>query len=94
MNERFNDLMKLARIELFIIPIFILFKFIRPKVLESASPEILKIIILSIPNFFEAIIGTLTLTGVFLFLKDQLKIKRQISPKLIYIMLFCLRHFT
>ncbi|MDH7445986.1 hypothetical protein [Aquimarina sp. 2201CG14-23] len=86
MNERFNDIMKLARIELIIIPIFILFKYIRPKVLESASPEFLKITLLSIPNFFEAIVGTLTLTGVFLFINDRMNIKRQISLKIIYIL--------
>ncbi len=85
MNERFNDLMKLARIELLIIPIFILFKFTRPRVLESASPRFLRITLLSMPNFFEAVVGILTLTGVFLILNDRMNLKYQIRPAFIYI---------
>ena len=84
MNEKMMDIMKLARVELIIIPIFIFFKYIRPTVLKSASPEFFKITLLSLPNFFEAIIGTLTLTGVILIINDWLKKKRQVKPKIIY----------
>ena len=81
-----TDIMKLARVELIIIPIFIFFKFIRPSVLKSESPEIFKIALLSLPNFFEAIIGTLTLTGIGLVVNDKLNKKYQIRPRLIYIL--------
>ncbi len=80
-----TDIMKLARIELVIIPIFIFFKAIRPKMLDSAAPEFFKITLLSLPNFFEAIIGTLTLTGVWLLLNDRLNKTSQLKPKIIYI---------
>ena len=85
MKEKFTDIMKLARVELIIIPVFVFFKYIRPTVLESASPEIFKIILLSLPNLFEAVIGTLTLTGVILIINDQLNKKHQIPTKFIYI---------
>ncbi|MDT0554468.1 hypothetical protein [Patiriisocius hiemis] len=80
-----KDIMKLARVELIIIPIFILLKYIRPSILESESPEFFKLILLSIPNFFEAIIGTLTLTGIGLIINDKLKVKHQLKSKFIYI---------
>ena len=80
-----KDLMKLAHLELIIIPIFIFFKYIRPYVLQNTSSEFFKITVLSLPNFFEAIIGTLTLTGVILLINDQLNKKYQIRPKTIYI---------
>lgn len=85
MNEKMKDIMKLARVELIIIPIFIFFKFIRPSVLKSASPEFFKLTLLSLPNFFEAIIGTLTLTGIGLIVNNKLNKRHQIRPKFIYI---------
>ena len=78
--------MKLARVELVIIPIFIFFKFIRPSVLKSTSPDFFKIALLSLPNFFEGIIGTLTLTGIGLIINDKLSKQKQIKPKLIYVL--------
>lgn len=86
MNERMTDILKLARVELIIIPIFIFFKFIRPSVLKSESPEFFKITLLSLPNFFEAIIGTLTLTGIGLIVNDKLNKKYKIRPRMIYIL--------
>lgn len=86
MNEKMADIMKLARVELIIIPIFIFLKFIRPSVLASKSPEFFKIALLSLPNFFEAIIGTLTLTGIGLIVNDKLNRKYQIGSRLIYIL--------
>lgn len=86
MNEKMKDIMKLARVELIIIPIFIFFKFIRPSVLRSSSPEFFKIALLSLPNFFEAVIGTLTLTGIGLLINDRLSERHQIKPKLIYLL--------
>ena len=76
--------MKLARVELIIIPLFIFFKFIRPRVLTNTSPEFLKITLFSLPNFFEAVIGSLTLTGIGLIINDRLNKKHQIRPKFIY----------
>ncbi len=93
MNEKMKDIMKLARIELIIIPVFIFFKYIRPQVLQSSSPEFYKMALRSLPNFFEAIVGTLTLTGVLLILNDQLSKKQQISPKIIYIIAVVLTGF-
>ena len=86
MNEKMKDIMKLARVELIIIPIFIFFKFIRPSVLNSSSPQFFKVALLSLPNFFEAIIGTLTLTGIGLLINDSLSERHQIKPKLIYLL--------
>ena len=77
--------MKLARIELIIIPIFVFFKYIRPGVLKSGASDFFKITLLSLPNFFEAIIGILTLTGVILLMNDRLNKKYQVGPKIIYI---------
>lgn len=86
MNEKMKDIMKLARVELIIIPIFIFLKFIRPSVLNSSSPDFFKVALLSLPNFFEAIIGTLTLTGIGLLINDRLSERHQIKPKLIYLL--------
>lgn len=85
MNERMKDILKLARVEIFIIPIFVLFKYIRPSVLKSTAPEFFKVTLLSLPNFFEAIIGTLTLTGVILMINSRLNNKYEIRPKVIYL---------
>ncbi|WGD33984.1 hypothetical protein [Olleya sp. YS] len=86
MNEKMIDIMKLARVELIIIPIFIFLKLIRPSVLDSESPEFFKIALLSFPNFFEAIIGTLTLTGLGLIVNDKLNRRYQIRTRSIYIL--------
>ncbi len=86
MNERIGDIMKLTCVELIIIPIFVFFKFIRPIVLKSNSPDFFKIALLSLPNFFEGIIGTLTLTGIGLIVNDKLSKQNQIKPKLIYVL--------
>ncbi len=85
MNEGMADIMKLARVQLIVIPIFIFFKYIRPNVLQSKTLDIFKIAVLSLPNFFEAIIGVLTLTGVILLINDKLNNELQIQPKLIYL---------
>lgn len=50
--------------------IFILNKFlVRPWVLDNETSEFFQIIVLSIPNLIEAIVGTLILTGILLQLK-------------------------
>ena len=53
--------------------VFILNKFyLRPWVLENELPELFRIIVYSIPNLIEAIVGTLILTGIFLQLRQNL----------------------
>lgn len=53
---------------------FILNRFmIRPWVLNSDLPEIFTILVYSLPNFFEAIIGTLLLSGLGLVLRSRFK---------------------
>ncbi len=52
--------------------VFFLNKFlIRPWVLEHETFEFFQIIVLSIPNLIEAMIGTLLLTGILLQLKHR-----------------------
>ena len=74
-----RDIMKLARVQLFILPIFIFLKLVRPSVLDNSSPEIFKVILRSAPSFFESVIGTFVLTGIGLILNDRLHEK--IQPK-------------
>ena len=66
---------------------FIFFKAIRPAVLNSEAPEWAKLALLSLPNFFEAFIGTLILTGIGLYLSVKILSKqKQINRKIIYIL--------
>lgn len=81
-----TDISKLVRIQILFIVLFILFKAIRPAVLKSNSPEWIKISLLSLPNFFEAVIGTLILTAIGLYLNFKLfHKKKQINRKIIYV---------
>ncbi|SHJ29243.1 hypothetical protein [Aquimarina spongiae] len=80
-----KDISKLARIQMIFILLFAFFKFIRPTVLASNAPEIFKIILLSLPNFFEGVIGTLVLTAIGLYLNARV-LTKQIKRQLIYIM--------
>jgi hypothetical protein len=57
---------------------FVLNRFyVRPFVLENDFPDIFPIVVLSLPNFCEAVMGTLLLTGILLqmrqILGDKLK---------------------
>ncbi len=57
---------------------FVLNKFyVRPFVLDNDYPDIFQIVVLSLPNFSEAVMGTLLVTGILLqlrqFLGDKLK---------------------
>ncbi len=80
-----RDISKLARIQIVFILLFAFFKFIRPTVLDSNAPEVFKIILLSLPNFFEGVIGTLVLTAIGLYLNARV-LTKQIKRQLIYIM--------
>jgi hypothetical protein len=50
---------------------------VKPFVLENNYPDIFQIVVLSLPNFSEAVMGTLILTGILLqlrpFMGDKLK---------------------
>lgn len=68
-----EDLRKMARWQLLTIAVFAIAKAIRPSVLESQAPELVKLFLLSFPNFCEAIVGILTLTMLGLYANRRLK---------------------
>ncbi|WP_299188462.1 hypothetical protein [uncultured Aquimarina sp.] len=80
-----KDILKLARIQFALIALFVFFKLIRPSILKNNSPEWVKTTLLSLPNFFEAVIGVLILTGIGLYLNLRvLNEKRRIKRNLLY----------
>lgn len=82
-----NDIQKIARIQIIIIVLFVFFKFIRPAVLASNASEVFKLILLSLPNFFEGVIGVLILTAIGLYLNNKvISTQKQLKPKFIYIL--------
>jgi hypothetical protein len=67
-----NDIRKVSRIILLVGVVFICNKFlIRPFVLANDFPEIVNVIVLSLPNLCEAIIGALLLTNIGLLLRHK-----------------------
>lgn len=86
MNNKMSDILKLVRIQILFTVLFIFFKLIRPAILNSKSPEFFKNMLLSLPNFFESVIGVLILTGIGLVLNDRLTKKFQLGVKTIYIL--------
>ncbi len=70
-----EDILKMARIQIVVIVLFIFFKVIRPSILRSESHEFFKKFLLSFPNFCEGVIGVLVLTGVGLYFNKYLKTK-------------------
>lgn len=68
-----EDIRKMARWQLLTIVVFALAKAVRPSVLESQAPELVKLFLLSFPNFCEAIVGILTLTMLGLYANRRLK---------------------
>ncbi|MAO08594.1 MAG: hypothetical protein CL596_07785 [Alteromonas sp.] len=81
-----NDILKLARIQIVLIALFVFFKFIRRSVLESHPSEWIKITLLSLPNLFEAIIGVLILTSIGIYLNLRvLRKKWRINRVLLYL---------
>ncbi|WP_299106399.1 hypothetical protein [uncultured Tenacibaculum sp.] len=80
-----GDILKLARIQILFIVLFAFFKFIRPPVLKSNAFDWIKIALLSLPNFFEGVIGVLTLTAMLLYLNSRfLTKKQQVKEFLVY----------
>lgn len=85
MNDKMRDILGLARIQIVVILLFLILRLIRPPILTSDSPLFVKTILLSLPNFFEAIVGMLTLTGLGLFLNDRF-LQNRVKEKWIYLM--------
>lgn len=82
-----TDLLKLARIQIMLVFLFIILKFIRPTILNGSTYNWVKIMFLSLPNFFEAIIGTFLLTGISLYINFRiLPEKIKISINKLYIL--------
>jgi uncharacterized membrane protein YadS len=79
------DISKLVRLQIVLVVLFIFFKAIRPSALNSDSPEQFKTMLLSLPNFFESVIGTLLLTAIGLVLNSKLNAARQVRPQIVYI---------
>ncbi len=73
-----RDIRKIARIQIVIIIVFIIFKAIRRTVLENNPPELFKLFLLSFPNFCEAIVGVLTLTMIGLYINKKLKLQNDL----------------
>lgn len=67
--------------------IFILNKFyLRPWVIKNELSVLFQIVVLSIPNFIEAILGTLILTGVLLQLRQYFDKEKNIKDATIYML--------
>lgn len=82
-----RDILKLARIQILIILLFAAFKSSRHMVLESGAPQWLKTTFLSLPNFFEGVLGPLILTGMGLYLNlKYLSEKKRLKNNLLYIL--------
>ena len=80
-----NDIRKLVRIQIGVVILFILMKAIRPTVLESDALNIFKTFLLSFPNFCEAIVGVITITGIGLYVNNRwVKSAKQIKEQTIY----------
>lgn len=70
-----QDLLKLARIQIIVLILFVFFKFIRPTVLQNEPNEYFKLFLLSFPNLCEGVIGVLTGTYLGLYLNKYFKIR-------------------
>lgn len=74
-----QDIYKLARIQIAFVILFVICKkVVRPFVLNRSFPDFADITVLSLPNFFEGVVGVLTLTGLGLYIFNSLKIKFQL----------------
>lgn len=67
----------MARVQLWVIAVFILFKLIRTSALENNPHEYIQILLLSFPNLCEAIIGVMTVTMIGLYLSKKMKISKE-----------------
>ena len=78
-QEIYTKLVIKKYIRLLFLTAFIMFVlnklYIRPFVLENDYPHIFQIVVLSLPNFSEAIMGTILLTGILFELRQLLGYK-------------------
>lgn len=83
-----RDTLKLARIQILLCILFVLAKkWLRPFVLERDFHKIFDIIVLSLPNFFEGVVGVLSLTYIGLHLNQRfINPERKIRPRYIYVL--------
>lgn len=62
-----EDVRKLVRIQILVVVLFIVGKsWLRPRVLEADAPAFLDVFVLSLPNFCEAVAGTLLVAAIAL----------------------------
>lgn len=81
-----SDILKLVRLQILLLVVFIICKVTRPSLLETGLHKIVKSIFLSLPNFFEGCIGVLLLSGILLYLKRQRILRiHLISDHLLYL---------
>jgi uncharacterized membrane protein len=64
-----DNIRKLAWVQILTLIPFVIVKLLRTDVLQQSPPEWIKIFFLSFPNFCEAIVGTMTLTMIALWIK-------------------------
>ena len=78
----------MLRVQLFLVICFILNKFwIRPFVLENDFSEVIRIFVLSFPNFCEGVMGSLVLAYIGLNLRHRMPtIVGRITEKQIYLL--------
>ena len=81
-----DDIRNLARIQLGVIVLFAFFKFIRPSVLKGTSAQWIKTTLLSLPNFFEGIIGVIVLTTIGLVIHQRIedRLKKRLDIRIVY----------
>lgn len=82
-----NDAIKIGRIQIILCILFVICKaWLRPFVLDRDFNIVFDIIVLSLPNFFEGIVGVLTITIVGLYLHNRFfKKERKFKPTSIYL---------
>lgn len=82
-----NSILILARIQIAIIVTFVLNKvLIRPFILENSDDGFWKICVLSYSNFCEAIVGTLSVTYIWLVINNKwIKTEKRVQEKFIYL---------
>jgi hypothetical protein len=67
--------------------VFILNKFyLRPWVVTHELPALFQVIVFSVPNFIESILGTLILTGIILQLRLSLGKKKKLKETTVYLL--------
>lgn len=81
------DIRKLIRIQIFVIVLFIFFKWTRRPIIDFGVPEFVEITLYSLPNFWEAIAGTITLTAAGLVANHRLLLpEKRLKEQTIYLL--------